>query len=350
MTESQGPAATPAAPAERSPFADGASVGVGSLPHRDAAAAAAFSIGEFDIATIPSLPARSPAEAMIAQAVVGLPGVSLGQYGSFAVDASLAAEGAPIVTDVSSDAFGGMRAFLELAPKVRLDGAPVKWQFVGPVTLGVALQRAGLPSDAAFSLAVRAVRSHLSVLSAAVADVLPSSPQLVILDEPWLDQLMAADFPIPPDEAVDLMSSGMAALAPTATVGVHCCSRFDVATMLATGPAVISVPAGEDLVDWAGYIARFVSEGGVVAWGAVPTDGPIGPSAERPWRALSDLWCALVQLGCDPVTLRRQSLISPSCGLATHSVSVARRIARQTGDVAKRVKDQAGATRFALGA
>ena len=67
-------------------FANGKSVGIGSLPHRDPDAAAAFAIGEFEIATVPTLPMRSPAEGMIAQAIAGLPGVSLGQYGSFAVD------------------------------------------------------------------------------------------------------------------------------------------------------------------------------------------------------------------------------------------------------------------------
>ena len=34
------------------PFSNGRSIGVGGLPHRDAAAAAAFSMSEFDIATV----------------------------------------------------------------------------------------------------------------------------------------------------------------------------------------------------------------------------------------------------------------------------------------------------------
>jgi hypothetical protein len=82
----------------------------------------------------------------------------------------------------------------------------------------------------------------------------------------------------------------------------------------------------------------------------IPTDGPVGSNSERQWRALSDLWCSLVQRGCDPVLLRRQSIVTPHCGLAGHSVSVARRIARLTADVGKRVQDQSSATRFALGA
>lgn len=331
-------------------FANGAVIGVGALPHRDPATAAAFSLAEFGIATVPTLPRRSPAEALVAQAVVGLPGVSLGQYGSIAIDPTRVDSSTAILTDLAHDAFAGMRGFLDLAATQQLDGAPVKWQFVGPVTLGVALHRVGLDIDTAFDVALRAVRSHLAHIAAALSDALPHSPQLMLLDEPWLADLMQPDFPIPPDRAVDLMSSGMAALPNETLVGVHCCGTVDLATLLATGPRAISIPVGEGLLDWSGYLARFLDDGGVIAWGVVPTDGPLPASSERSWRALSDLWCSLVQRGCDPVKLRRQSLVSPTCGLGSHSVSVARRIARLTTEVGKRVSDQADATRFALGA
>ena len=120
--------------------------------------------------------------------------------------------------------------------------------------------------------------------------------------------------------------------------------------LLASGPSVISVPVSADLVEWAGYITRFLDDGGIIAWGVIPTEGPIPTSADRSWRALSDVWCSLVQLGCDPILLRQQSLVSPACGLAAHSVAVARRIARLTSDVGRRVKDQSAATRLSLGA
>lgn len=331
-------------------FANGAVIGVGALPHRDVATAAAFSFAEFGIATVPTLPRRSPAEALVAQAVVGLPGISLGQYGSIAIDPTRVDDTTAIRTDLAQDAFAGLRGFLDLAASRQLDGAPVKWQFVGPVTLGVALHRVGLDVDTAFDVALRAVRSHLAHIATTLSDALPRSPQLMLLDEPWLVDLMQPDFPIPPDRAVDLMSSGMAALPNDTLVGVHCCGTVDLATLLATGPRAISIPVGEGLLDWSGYLARFLDDGGVIAWGVVPTDGPLPASSERSWRALSDLWCSLVQRGCDPVKLRRQSLVSPTCGLGSHSVSVARRIARLTTEVGKRVGDQADATRFALGA
>lgn len=339
-----------ARPPRPSPFVDGAAASVGSLPHVDPVAAAAFSIAEFDIATIPSLPQRSVAEAMVPQALSGVPGISVGPDGAVEIDDRLVDPEHPVSTDLLDDAFTGTAAFLDLARTVNLDGAAVKWQVVGPVTLGVELHRAGLGRSQAFRLAAHVVRSRLADLHAAVAAALPRSPQLVMLDEPWLAHLMAADFPIPPDEAIDRMSSALAGLPAPTIGGIHCCAPCDVATVLAAGPGALSVPATDELLDWSGYLTRFIEDGGVIAWGAVATDGPVPANADRSWRQLSDLWCGLVQSGCDAVQLRRRSLVTPHCGLARHSVSVARRIARQTGDVGKRVKDQSTATRFALGA
>lgn len=331
-------------------FINGQSIAIGSLPHRDPGAAAAFALSEFDIATIPTLPIRSPAEGLVAQAIAGLPGVSLGQYGSFAIDPVGLTEDTPITTDLTSDAFAGLRAFLDLARQVGVDGSPVKWQFVGPVTLGVALQRAGLRNTHAFTTAADAVRHHVAQISSAVADALPHSPQLMLLDEPWLAELMSPGFPIPPDAAVDLISTGMAAVPADVAVGLHCCGPCDVATMLESGPQVISLPVSDGLVDYAGYLGRFITAGGVIAWGVLPTVGPLPAKPDRYWRQLSELWCALVERGVDASELRQRSLVSPECGLARHQVSTARRVARLTADVARKVNAQAISTKLAFGA
>ena len=127
----------------------GSATGVGSLPHRSVADAVRFAVMEYDVPAIPSLPRRCPAEGMIAQALVGINGVAAGQYGSIAVDPAAVDPYAPVITDIATDSFAGLRRFLDHAAAVGLDG-PVKWQFVGPVTLGVALTRAGLADDVAF--------------------------------------------------------------------------------------------------------------------------------------------------------------------------------------------------------
>ena len=314
--------------------APGSTLGIGCLPQRDAGAAARFSVDAFDVRTLPSLPRRSPAEAPIAQALVGAPGVTLGQYGTVAIDLDRLDPAATMRTELWRDAFGGFRACLEVAGREGYVG-PVKWQFVGPISVGLSLRRAGASSDVAFRTAVRLVRSHLSSLVGAIADQLPGSPQLVVLDEPFLDDLMTHDFPIAPDEAIDLLSSAMAAVETHATVGVHTCGDVDLATLIASGPKVLSLPARPKLVDYAGYVERFLRDDGWIVWGAVPTEGPIGATATRTAARLRSLWSELIERGCDPVRLRQQSLISPQCGLGGHTTSVAERVCSTATDVAR---------------
>ena len=99
----------PRASGARRRAAPGAATGIGSLPHRSVHDAAAFALREYDLPAIPTLPRRSPAEGMIAQALVGIAGVTLGQYGSIAVDVDRLDPEAPVATDLGHDAFGGLR-------------------------------------------------------------------------------------------------------------------------------------------------------------------------------------------------------------------------------------------------
>ena len=311
-------------------------VGVGSLPHRNAEAAAAFSFEAFDIPTIPSLPRRSPAEAPVAQALVGAPGVIFGQYGTLGIDVPALDPDAPVNTDLWRDTFLGFRTCLEQAV-TRKHVGPIKWQLLGPISLGMALRRAGAESAVAFGVARRVVRSHLTVLTAAVAEALPLSPQLVILDEPFLDGLMSHDFPVAPDEAIDVLSSAMAVVEHQAAVGVHCCADVDLATLISSGPRLLSLPATSALVPHSGSVDRFLASGGWIMWGAVATEGPIGHSSNWSAARLEEVWNELAQRGCDIGRLRSQSLISSQCGLGGHSTSVARRVCETVRDVAAAV-------------
>jgi len=309
--------------------------------------AATFSVEASELPAIPSLPKRSPAEGMIAQALVGMQGITVGQYGSIAVDIHRVDPMATVTTDLHDDAFGGFRAFLDTASD---RCGPVKWQFVGPVTLGLAMIRIGVPPSVAFEASVRAVRAHVQHLLAEVAAALPTTQQVVFIDEPSLGELMQPGFPIAPDTAIDLVSGALAVIEPAALAGLHVCADSDIASQLAAGPSVLSVPVGASLVDAAGYLISFLEGGGTIAWGAVPTSGPIPTSAERPWRHLTELWCQLVERGADPTQLRERSVITPACGLGLHSPAIADRVYRITREIGRRVRDQAAASRYVLGA
>ena len=341
----------------RRTLTSGLCTAIGSLPHRDERAAAQFALAATPhLPSIPSLPKRSPAESMIAQAVVGIRGVSIGQYGSLLVDAASVSPVAPVTTDLDNDAFAGMRAFLDAVKLMKAnDSQPfeipaVKWQFTGPVTLGLALVRAGVPESTAFDVAVRTVRTHVRHIFEAVAEVLPHAQQVVFIDEPELGELMDESFAIAPDIAIDLMSGALAAVEHEAIAGLHCCADIEIAPLLAAGPSVLSVPVRDSLVDDAGQIAKFLHNGGTIAWGVVPTDGPMTTTPERSWRKVTALWTELVRAGCDPTLLHRQALVTPACGLALHSESSATRIIEHVSDIGERIRSTDPTSRYTVGA
>lgn len=330
----------------------GAATGIGGLPHLDASLAVSFALREMEVPCIPRLPRRSPAEGAIAQAMMGMHGITIGQYGSISVHPEQIDSLVPLATDLQHDAFVGFRTFLDLAPLELgrdYDGW-VKWQFIGPVTFGLALMRAGVPMSEAFSAAVRAIRTRVQHLLEAVEVALPRSRQIVFIKEPSFGELMQPGFPIAPETAIDLVSGALAAIETTAISGLHCCGNGDIPSQLAAGPAIISLPVRAEVAESAGYLIRFLEAGGHIAWGVVPTAGPITTSAERPWRQLCALWCELVKSGADPALLRTQSLVTPECGLTGHTPVVAERVHAIVAEIGRRVRDQSTATRWVLGA
>lgn len=325
--------------------------GIGSLPHRDVGEALQMALLEQPgIPFIPTVPRLNPAEGMIAQAVTGIPGISVGQYGAILADARRIDAAASVTTDLAHGAFAGYRAYLAH----RLEDAQghefVKWQFTGPVTLGQALIRAGVPIDIAFDVAMRAVRTHVRNLFEAISEVAPDTTQIMVIDEPDLASLMHESFPISADRAIDLMSGAMAVLEDQALVGLHCCAPIDVVPLISAGPAILSIPASRHLTAHAGALATFLERGGVIAWGVVPTDGPVMATAERSSRALAKLWCDLVQDGCDAGRIWRQSLVTPACGLAQHTPTTAMIIMNQVREIGERIRTQAVAAQLTVGA
>ena len=329
----------------------GASFAIGSLPHRDLDEALSFAWSTTTIPTIPTLPRRSPAESMVAQALVGIAGVSVGQYGGIGIDVGALDVEAEITTDIASEAYRTFDAFVtNYRPAEQ-----VKWQFIGPATLGVALVRIGLEPAVAFRLALHAVREHVAALQECLDEKFPDTQQIVVLDEPSLAQALLPEFNLDNESVVDLVSGALAAISPRHMTGVHCCDTVDWNMLLATGATILSVPvpteqtARDALAQAAVRVSDHMTHGGYVAWGAVRTDGPISTSAQRSWRGLMESMCDLVRAGVDPVQLRRRSFVTPACGLAGMSEGLAARVMAHVNEVSDNVAQQMTASRLSMG-
>ncbi len=350
MAHDQGTDERPKAGDDELPFNVGWATSIGSLPHTDPAAAARFVLErQPNLPAAPSLPQRSPLEGMLPQALWGMAGVTIDAAdGAITVDTDRLDPEAPLGDPaLEGEPFVGLHAFLEA---VRGRTAPIKAQLTGPVTLGLAISMYGVDEGLAFRLALDAVRQRARALLARLAEAAPDAPLVVFLDEPALVGTAQLGFPLATNDIIDLVSGALAVIEPEAVTGVHCCGEADWKAIIMAGPQVLSLPVGAGVTAAAGAIGVFLDRGGWIAWGAVPTSAPIGELAGIYWKTLSAQWCDLVRSGVDPVLVRRRSLVTPHCGLATHGEAQAEHVLGLCNQVAASLQEQAVGVRLSVGA
>jgi hypothetical protein len=326
----------------------GLATAIGSLPHRDAHAAAALVLRVLpDLPAAPQLPHRSAAEGVIAQCATGVPGVAVRADGSLEltgpVDASAVFE-----PELSASTHGGLLAFLEVAAAQPRPPERVKVQVAGPLTLGRAFVETGMGAPDAFRLGAGVARGWARVIEQRVATALPDAHVLLFFDEPALVCWREGDGPIEREVAIDVLSAALAST--NSRSGVHVCGAGDVRLALDAGPSVLHCDVDALDLDHAVALSRFLDGDGWVAWGAIPTHRPVGEQAQPLWKALLDTWCELTRRGCDPARLRTQALIAPAYGLAGHGVSQAERAMALAREIGGRVRDHAAACKLAVGA
>jgi hypothetical protein len=328
----------------------GAPTSVGSLPHHDRDEAIEFVLDRTpELPAAPTLPAIDPLELMVPQGLWGVTGVEVGDDGVCSVPDPTLLDPTAELGDRHLDGrpFASWRRFLDLVAG-RTD--PIKLQITGPITLGLVLVDAGVPVELAFSVAGEAVATRTRDLLDLADLRAPGVDRVLVFDEPGLVGGLRDGLPLPADQVVDVLSGALAAAEDRALSGVHVCGPADWRLILSAGPGLLSMPVGADVTGSAGALGAFLERGGIVAWGAVPTDGPIGEQTSRYWRQLSSQWCELVQVGCDPVLLRRQSLVTPVCGLALHELAQADHVFDLCRQIAEKIHDQVMGIRLSVGA
>ncbi len=329
-------------------LAPGMATGVGSLPHRDAHAAAALVLRCLpDLPAAPELPLRSPLEGVVVQWLRGLDGIEVRADGTPVRVAALDAN-ATIRPEFDADAHAGLLTFLDAAAAQPAPLRRAKFQCAGPLTLGVALVELGVDSDIAFALGGRLAREWARALEQLAAERLPATSRVLCFDEPALVQWRHGTAPLDRETATDILSGALAA--PRCLTAVHVCGSGDLRLALDAGPRLVHFDVGALDLDDATALSRFLEGGGWVIWGAIPTHRPVGEQAAPLWKALLDAWCELTRRGCDPTRLRSQALVAPACGLAGHGASQAERAMLLAREIGGRVHDHGAATKLSIGA
>lgn len=327
----------------------GTATGVGSLPHTDPHTAATTVVRLLpELPAVPELPKRDPREGLVARAAAAIEGIRVAPDGTVGLTGPVGRNSA-IRPDLDDGFHLGVTTLLDvLAADDRHRPRSVKIQTVGPLTLGTALLTVGVAPREAFPLAARVASAWIEALEDRVATALPGVGVLAVLDEPALVIWRSHDGPIPREDATDVLSSVLAGM--RATSGVHVCGVGDLRLVLDAGPRVVHFDVAALDLDDAAPLGRHLDADGWVAWGAVPTHGPVGEHPQPLWKGLVETWCELTNRGCDSARLRTQALVAPACGLAGHGVSQAERALALAHEIGNRVHLQVAAARLSVGA
>ena len=340
---------------------------IGSLPLSDHHAAA-----DMVMQATPQIPVWAqlpvhPGEGMVPQFASGMPGLCAEgerlyvDLGGSDFEAELAAfyeeylavteGGAPLETSrftLGEKTAGGFYVLLDRVRK--MDPAPeaVKGQVTGPITFGLGLKdkqgRAVYYDANARDAAVKLLALKAAYQVRALGEI--GCPVIVFQDEPALAGYGSSEMiSISASEiGASLAEINDAIHAEGGLAGIHVCANTDWGLILGTDVDIVNFDTFsyfDRFLLYGDQIKRFIGRGGIIAWGLVPTGSPEDLQAAtaadlvRRWQEQVQ---ELAALGVDPVRLRAQSLISPSCGVGSLSLDQARRVLALTREVSALIR------------
>ena len=323
---------------------------IGSMPQRDPAKAlealAKFPLG---IPTWPQLPKRSFKESMTVQYSEGFPGIVVDEKekrisierGDRLLEGMTSFYEAVVNEDekpfsITEAYAGGLHQFIT---NIRASGVKyplVKGQVVGPFTFGFGLNdnecRAAWFDEQYRDVVVKGL--IMKALWQARALSACADRVLMFLDEPIFSALGTPTYIGIENEhvlfALDEITVALHGI--KALVGVHCCGNMEWSLLAQSTIDVISFDAysfGDKVALYPEAINSFLNRHGKLAWGLVPTDTTEhinGESGESLCVKAHELERLFVSKGISLELLKKQRIITPSCGMGYLSEAEAMRV------------------------
>ncbi len=340
---------------------------IGSMPLSDHRAAARM-VMEYTPA-IPlwvQLPVF-PQEGMLRQFLPGMPAVAE-KDGKVFIDTAAASYDSDLLAffedymavDASPDRLTGSRfalteatgrgvaALLETLHVMNAPPLAVKGQVTGPITFCTGLKdqddRAifydDTLRDAAVKLLALNARWQIRTLSG------PGCPVIVFIDEPALAGFGSSELISISREAIfDCLREVVDAIhRDGGLAGIHVCANTDWSLALESGADIVNFDAFayfDRFILYGDQIKAFLNAGRFLAWGIVPTLNPDDIERETVATLFAGWQARLNQaatLGVAPETIRRQSFITPSCGVGSLPPALAERVLMLTRDLAAQIR------------
>ncbi len=327
---------------------------IGSMPQTDPKEACSL-VAKYlpDLPAWPQLPNGSQLENMYIQFSEGFPGIVLEGAKAFVersgdFDNKLEqlynadAENNPDNYGISADYAAGLHAFLALKEK---RPRMVKGQITGPITWGLMVtdreQRGILYDDLLAEALAKFLRLKAMWQERFLRQIAPET--LIFVDEPYLTSLGTAFVAIANEQVRTLLEVVFSGF--TGLKGVHCCGSTDWSLLLSTSADVLSFDTynyADSLGCYPAEVKSFVERGGNIAWGIIPNEEEavvkesLGSLNDR----LGEAMAPFTRDGLSVKQLAAQSLLTPSCTLASLSIEASVRALELLAELSAKVRSK----------
>jgi len=249
---------------------------------------------------------------------------------------------------LSPEVARGFYAFLKKAEEQKAQLLGLKGQTTGPITFCTGLTdqagRAIFYNDQLRDAAIKLLAMKARWQTLKMAEI--GGQPIMFFDEPGLAGLGSSAFiTITHEDIIACFSEVFEAVrAEKGLVGVHVCANTEWSVLFESGVDIVSYDAYgyfDKLILFADDLMQFLSRGGILATGIIPTTPEFIDSETVD--SLVDKWfeqCRQLQeIGIDKKTVYQQTLITPSCGTGTVSVEQAKKVLTLTKGVSLKIRE-----------
>ena len=325
---------------------------IGTMPHANPEEACSLLFKYLPVLPLwPQLPKRSQLENMYVQFSEGFPGLVLDGDKVFVeptteFDAQIeqlytdCSESNPANYGISAEYAAGLHSF----PSVRqYHPNMVKGQITGPISWGLCVtdreQRGILYDELLAEALTKFLRLKAMWQERFLRTISPDT--IIFVDEPYLSSLGSAFVAIPDEQVTTLLEevfSGIKGLK-----GIHCCGSTDWSLLLKTSTDILSFDAynyADSLSCYPAEVKVFLERGSNIAWGIVPNDEEtlVRESLASLYDRLGEAMASFTQEGTPFKQIVAQSLLTPSCGLASMSSEAAAHVLQLVAELSAKMK------------
>jgi hypothetical protein len=250
----------------------------------------------------------------------------------------------------SRDNAKGFFAFLDrlTAESTGSDITYLKGQLSGPVTLGLWVTDTSMQpafySNELRDIMVRSLSLQTRWQARALAAL--GKPVILFIDDPGVYGYGQSTFVGLSREAIQesLLPLIEAAHQENALVGVHACAGLDWSVFFELPFDIVNIDVYNyftSLLVYSAEFDKFLARGGVLAWGLVPTSAEIETeTVDSLLIRLEEYIDVLLKKKVHEERLRRQLLLTPSCGTGTLSTAQTERVYSLLQDVSRQYRSR----------